>query len=180
LDRVWYLQLIESVGDLGKIDRTIASDVFLFEIDLKNLLTLVRYFWYHQMDAKEVQKLLIPLGKVAQSREVASYLKQKETERNPQNLIHAFITDIADETVLSQRGSVHTDQVEILETLKIETYLDMQRKKVYQRMLTADPFSIALPLAYFFLFKEETSMIKAVLNGKYYGYDEQYIKGVLG
>jgi len=180
LDKNWYLQLMECTRNLGKTDREIATDVFLFEIDLKNILTLVRYFWYHQMESEDVKNLLIPLGKVYDSKLVASYLKQKETERDPQSLMDAFLSDIEDASELNKRGSVPADQTEVLQTLKIEAALNKQRKKMYQKMLTSDPFSIALPLAYFFLFKEETRMIRAVLNGKYYGYDEQYIKGVLG
>ena len=60
----------------------------------------------------------------------------------------------------------------------MESYLHERNKVVFQSILGSDPFTIGLPLSYFFLVKEENSMIKAILNGKYYGYTEEYIRGV--
>ena len=78
------------------------------------------------------------------------------------------------------RLGIHSDEASVLENLKIEGYLATRRQALYQKMLATDPFTIGLSLAYFFLCKEETAMIRAILNGKYYGYEEEYIRGVLG
>ena len=178
LDKLWYIRLMECVKALRKTDQDIASKVFLFEIDLKNILTLVRYGLYHQMESERIQTLLLNFGTVYQSKVTKAYLKQKVQERDPQRFFDTFLPNFQ-EIATIQGKSVHTEDLKVIQTLKIEGYLDVQRKAVYKKMLTADPFSIALPLAYFFLFTEETAMIKAILNGKYYGYDELYIRGIL-
>ena len=49
LDRLWYMQLMESTKELSAADREAATAIFLVEIDLKNLLVLTRYGWYHAM-----------------------------------------------------------------------------------------------------------------------------------
>lgn len=179
LDSNWYLQLIQCTEILSNNDRKIALDIFNFEIDLRNILILVRYGWYRQMEENSIKPLLLSQGNVIKSKDIAAYIKQKPSERNPQPLIDRFLPGF-DQVASLTRGSVQPDQSEVLETLKIEAHIDKMRKLFYQKLLAADPFSIALPLSYFFLFKEETTMIKAILNGKYYGYDEQYIRGVLG
>ncbi|MBG0767410.1 MAG: V/A-type H+/Na+-transporting ATPase subunit [Sphaerochaeta sp.] len=179
LDRMWYVHLMDCVKTLKKADEEVATSMFLLEIDLRNLIMLVRYGWYHHMDADAVKKLLLPWGKVASSKETEAYLRQNASERNPHSIINRYYPGLEQETVPLHRESTNYDEASLLETLKIEGYLAERRKAIYQRMLAQDPFTIGLSLSYFFLFKEETSMVKAILNGKYYGYEEAYIRGVL-
>lgn len=174
LDRMWYVHLMEYVKTLKKADEEVATSMLLLEIDLRNLMMLVRYGWYHHMEADEVRKLLLPWGKVVSSNESEAYLKQNASERNPHSIINRYYPGLEEQ---ENRGSAHGDEASVLETLKIEGYLAERRKAIYQRMLAQDPFTIGLSLSYFFLFKEETSMVKAILNGKYYGYEEAYIRG---
>ncbi|WP_332446173.1 V0D/AC39 family V-type ATPase subunit [Sphaerochaeta sp.] len=181
LDRSWYLQLMESTKELSEDDRQAASTIFLEEIDLKNLLVLTRYGWYHEMPSDQLKRQLIPFGRVARSPETETYVQKRPEDRNPLDIINRYFPGLekTDISALQGRGSVHQDESSVLENLKIEGYLAERRQHLYQRALASDPFSIGLPLAYFFLFKDETNMIKAILNGKYYGYDEQYIRGVI-
>nr|WP_319474621.1 V-type ATPase subunit [uncultured Sphaerochaeta sp.] len=176
LDRMWYVHLMECVKMLKKADEEVATSMILLEIDLRNLMMLVRYGWYHHMDADAVKKLLLPWGKVVSSKESEAYLRQNSSERNPHAIINRYYPGLEEQ---QHSLSVQGDEASVLETLKIEGYLAERRKAIYQRMLSQDPFTIGLSLSYFFLFKEETSMVKAILNGKYYGYEEAYIRGVL-
>ena len=175
LDRMWYVHLMECVKTLKKADEEVATSMILLEIDLRNLIMLVRYGWYHHMDADAVKRLLLPWGKVVSSKEREAYLRQNSSERNPHAIINRYYPGLEEQ---QHPGSVQGDEASVLETLKIEGYLAERRKAIYQRMLSQDPFTIGLSLSYFFLFKEETSMVKAILNGKYYGYEEAYIRGV--
>ncbi|MCK9347948.1 MAG: V-type ATPase subunit [Sphaerochaeta sp.] len=176
LDRMWYVHLMECVKTLKKADEEVATSMILLEIDLRNLMMLVRYGWYHHMDADAVKRLLLPWGKVVSSKESEAYLMQNSSERNPHAIINRYYPGLEEQ---QHPGSVQGAEASVLETLKIEGYLAERRKAIYQRMLSQDPFTIGLSLSYFFLFKEETSMVKAILNGKYYGYEEAYIRGVL-
>ncbi|MGE4454354.1 MAG: V-type ATPase subunit [Sphaerochaeta sp.] len=179
LDSTWYHHLMECIKTLSKADQEVATSMFLVEIDLRNLIMLVRYGWYHHMEADAVKALLLPWGKVASSRESEEYLRMEPSNRDPHAIINRYYPGLDQALALKMRGSAHNDESGVLETLKIEGYLAERRKAIYQRMLSQDPFTIGLSLSYFFLFKEETSMVKAILNGKYYGYEEAYIRGVL-
>ncbi|MXI87738.1 V0D/AC39 family V-type ATPase subunit [Sphaerochaeta halotolerans] len=181
LDRLWYMQLMESTKELSAADRDAATSIFLVEIDLKNLLVLTRYGWYHEMPSELLRQQLIPSGRVARSPETEAYLQKRPEERNPLDIINRYFPGLEQTkiSVLRDRGNLHQDESSVLENLKIEGYLAERRQRLYRRALASDPFTIGLPLAYFFLFKDETTMVKAILNGKYYGFDEQYIRGVI-
>jgi len=180
LDILWYEQMLKALETLSRQDREVATTIFSVEVDLKNLLTLVRYGWYHQMEGEALRPLLLPWGKVATSKETERYIQTSVDDRNPVALINRFAGGLEEDQQLAQRGSIHIEETSVLENLKIEDYLEKKRHALYHKMLSSDPFTIALALSYFFLNKEETSMIKTILNGKYYGYDETYIRGVIG
>ncbi len=180
LDRLWYDSLMQSSTTLSKQDRDVATSIFLLEIDLRNLTILVRHGWYHHMEAQKLRTLLLPWGNVYASSETEKYLAQKSDQRNPLAIINRHFPGLEQIQIEQNRLSVHPDEASVLENLKIEGYLATRRQGIYKKMLATDPFTIGLSLAYFFLCKEETAMIKAVLNGKYYGYEEEYIRGVLG
>lgn len=180
LDRAWWVRLMETLDTLSATDREVARSIFLVEIDLRNLATLVRYGRYYQMDGPDIAALLLPWGSVASSKEGARYLSQSPSERDALALINHFYRGLESTEVDRKRGSIHSDEPGVLENLKIEEYLAHRRGELYRRILGGEPFTIGLVLAYFFLFKEETSTIKATINGKYYGYSEEYIRGVIG
>ncbi|HPY12112.1 MAG TPA: V-type ATPase subunit [Sphaerochaeta sp.] len=180
LDRAWYVRLMETLDTLSARDREVARSIFLVEIDLRNLATLVRYGRYYQMDGSDIAALLLPWGTVASSKEGARYLAQSPTERDALALINHFYRGLEAIEVDKRRPGSHSDDPGVLENLKIEEYLAQRRTELYQKILGGDPFTIGLVLAYFFLFKEETATIKATINGKYYGYSEEYIRGVIG
>ncbi|HKM07346.1 MAG TPA: V-type ATPase subunit [Sphaerochaeta sp.] len=182
LDLQWYEQMMGSTEKLSSQDKRVAQSVFLVDIDLKNLLMMVRYGWYHKMDKEKLQALLLPWGKVYKNKSILNFIQSSPQERDPFAVIEQLypglnqaIQQISEE----KRGSVHQDELMALQNLRIEAYLHERRKTVYRKILASDPFTIGVSLAYFFLYKEEDTMIKAILNGKYYGYEEDYIRGVL-
>ena len=180
LDGFWYEHMLSGIQTLSRQDREVASAIFAVEVDLKNLLTLARYGWYHRMEGSALRTLLLPWGKVAESKETERYIQAPVDDRDPVALINRFAGGLEQDSPFVQRGSIHSEETSVLENLKIEDYLEKRRHALYRKMLSSDPFTIALALSYFFLNKEESSMIKAILNGKYYGYDEAYIRGVIG
>lgn len=180
LDRSWYMDLITIIDTLSARDREVARSIFLVEIDLRNLATLVRYGRYYQMEGEAIEALLLPWGTVVSSKESGHYLAKEPAERDALALINHFYRGLDSLDESARGGSVRHDEPGVLENLKIEGYLAKRRGELYQKILSGDPFTIGLVLSYFFLFKEETSTIKATINGKYYGYSEEYIRGVIG
>jgi V/A-type H+-transporting ATPase subunit C len=180
LDRFWYDSVMQSTKALSKQDREVATSILLLEIDVRNLTILVRHGWYHHMEAEELAALLLPYGSVYASPDTQKYLAQSTEQRSPLPIINRYFPSLEQVQVEQTHLNVHPDEASVLENLKIEGFLAARRQSMYQKLLATDPFTIGLSLAYFFLCKEESTMIKAILNGKYYGYEEEYIRGVLG
>ncbi|MFA5698546.1 MAG: V-type ATPase subunit [Sphaerochaeta sp.] len=170
LDRLWYEEILAATELLSTADRTKARQVLEEEIDLKNLIILIRYGWYHRLESDELATLLLPWGKVARERDVAAYIQSPKEKRSAKELLSRY---------LEGSGNIGESSA-VEEVLKIEEALAQNQKKAYRRLLGGDPFTIGVALAYFFLNKEEFTRIKAILNGKYYGFDEGYIRGVIG
>lgn len=182
LDRQWYEQMMASTAKLSNQDRLVAQSVFVVDIDLKNLLMMVRYGWYYKMDKDVLSSLLLPWGKVYKDKSIREFIQKSPQERDPFAVIEQLypgLTQSIQQIPEEKKGSVHQDETITLQNLRIEAYLHERRKALYKRMLASDPFTIGVSLAYFFLYNEEDVMIKAILNGKYYGYEEDYIRGVL-
>ncbi len=182
LDLQWYEQMMASTERLSSKDKSVAQSVFLVDIDLKNLLMMVRYGWFHKMDSKRLETLFLPWGKVYKHKSVLNFIQSSAEDRDPFAVIEQLypgLNQTLKQISEDKRGSVHQDELMALQNLRIEAYLHERRKAVYRKMLASEPFTIGISLAYFFLYKEEDTMIKAILNGKYYGYEEDYIRGVL-
>lgn len=182
LDLQWYQHMMVSTERLSNQDKSVAQSVFLVDIDLKNLLIMVRYGWFHKMDSEKLKTLFLPWGKIYKHKSVLNFVQGSPQERDPFAVIEQLYPGL-NQAIMAiseeKRGSVHQDELMALQNLRIEAYLHERRKAVYRKMLASDPFTIGVSLAYFFLYKEEDTMIKAILNGKYYGYEEDYIRGVL-
>ncbi|MGB4405636.1 MAG: V-type ATPase subunit [Sphaerochaeta sp.] len=182
LDLQWYEQMMASTERLSELDKNVAQSVFMVDIDLNNLLMMVRYGWYYKLDKEILSTLLLPWGKVYKNKSVLEFVNKSAQDRDPFVVIEQLypgLNEAIQKIAEEKRGSVHQDELTTLQNLRIEAYLHERRKAVYGKVLSSDPFTIGISLAYFFLYKEEDTMIKAILNGKYYGYEEDYIRGVL-
>lgn len=176
LDRGWYAELLQVSETLRKNDQAVAQEIFGAEIDLKNLQTLVRYGLYYQKPAEELAALLLPWGRVAESTAAALYIASEPESRDAVALINTFYRGVGE----SKAVGATTGEPGVAENLLLEGYLVERRRAFYRRVLGGDPFTVGVILAFLFLFTEETATIRATLNGKYYGYEEAYIRGVLG
>lgn len=191
LDRLWFSRLCEQSKHLSRKDRDTVKAVYGVDIDLKNVLMLVRFGWYHKLSSERLRKLLIPGGTIARSKELEAFLAMDVSERNPSLLLCRRYADLAKETdeIANQQKplSDSTDskvierknEVIAAQTLRIEQYLDRIRKKEFIEILSGYPFTIGVVLAYFFIYKHEDQMIRAVISGKYYGWSEDHIREVM-
>lgn len=191
LDRLWYSRLSEEAKHLNRRDRRTVEAVYGVDMDLKNVLILVRFGWYHKLSSDRLRKLLIPGGTIAKGKVLETFLAMDPAERNPSLLLKRKYADLARETdeIASQQQplSDSTDskvierknEIIAAQTLRIEQYLGRIRKKEFVEILSGYPFTIGVVLAYFFLYKHEDQMIRAAISGKYYGWSEDQIREVM-
>ncbi len=191
LDKLWYNQLAQGARNLSKKDRETVKDIYSVDIDLKNVLLLVRFGWYHAMNEQQLRDLLIPGGTIYGSKDLDKYLSESPAARNPSMLLSRRFPELAEQTDEIARGQstlADSTDAKVLErkneiiaqqTLRIEQYLGVVRRKEFVRILSGDPFTIGIALAYFFLYKQEDQMIRAAIGGKYYGWSEQQIREVM-
>jgi V/A-type H+-transporting ATPase subunit C len=191
LDRLWFCRLCDQAKHLSKRDRATVEAVYGVDMDLKNVLMLVRFGWYHKLSSERLRKLLIPGGTIARSKELEAFLAMDIAERNPSLLLRRKYADLAQETdeIANQQKTLsdstdskvieRKNEVIAAQTLRIEQYLGRIRKKEFLEILSGYPFTIGVVLAYFFMYIHEDQLIRAVINGKYYGWNEDHIREVM-
>ncbi|MFA6689403.1 MAG: V-type ATPase subunit [Sphaerochaetaceae bacterium] len=191
LDKLWYEHLQRQAKSLSRRDRAAVEKVYGIDIDLKNVLMLVRFGWYHRLSSERLRQLLIPGGTIYGSKDIESFLSMEPPERNPSLLLKRRYADLAkatDEIAVQQNTLSDSTDAKVLErkneiiaaqTLRIEQYLGKMRKKQYLKILSGYPFTLGVVLAYFFLYKRMDQMIRAAISGKYYGWSEERIREVM-
>jgi len=191
LDKLWYEHLQRQAKSLSRRDRAAVEKVYGIDIDLKNVLMLVRFGWYHRLSSERLRQLLIPGGTIYGSKDIESFLSMEPPERNPSLLLKRRYADLAkatDEIAVQQNTLSDSTDARVLErkneiiaaqTLRIEQYLGKMRKKQYLKILSGYPFTLGVVLAYFFLYKRMDQMIRAAISGKYYGWSEERIREVM-
>jgi V/A-type H+-transporting ATPase subunit C len=183
IDKDWYADLMESVKLLSTSDQEVARKIFYADFDLKNLLNLIRFGWYHELEKDRLASTLFPWGSLYGSKEVAAYLAAPKDNRDPMPIVKRFYPNLVPEIqdiIGKNKDGEHSEQLMAQETLRLEQYLQTERGDAYHRILSQDPFSIGIALSYFFLYRSVDSLIRAILNGKYYGYTDQQIRGEVG
>ncbi|AEC01987.1 V-type ATPase subunit [Parasphaerochaeta coccoides] len=192
LDKDWYEELIPLIHRLTGLDRTTAHDIYTMEIDFFNILALIRYGWYYSLPSAELEHGLIPYGHVASSPRTRQYLDMPVGDRNPEVLLNDRFPELAKATgmVTELTSPLHEDgdvgdtggrksRAIAAQTLRIERNLLELRRKKFTHILSDYPFTLGVVMAYFFLHKREVTAIRAVLNGKFYGWSEAQMREVL-
>ncbi|MCH3916813.1 MAG: V-type ATPase subunit [Spirochaetia bacterium] len=176
LDRGWYAQMNKADKALDGNDKTVAVQLFNMEVDLKNLLMLVRYGWFHQMEAEKLRSLLYPYGTVYRDKGVQNYIDQKKDARDAQALLQGRYPDLA--KTVQEKGVVDNKLVPLIEqTRMVEHFLVERRKALAIRCLEGNPFTIGVALAYFYFKEAQYSMVCGILGAKYYGIADDGNKG---
>ncbi len=178
LDHLYFDSLFSAVSGLSKEDRDIANSIYLVDIDLKNILLLIRYGYYHEIGKEELFRVIIPYGAVYQEVIKRRLLDSSDSVSVLRSIISGRYSEVAEEIDRVRRMSDDlTTRAENAESiLHIEQILGNIRKKEYRRILSGDPLSIGVILAYFFLANNEDAMIRAVLSAKLYRWSEEKIR----
>lgn len=177
LDKYWYNLYMDAANSLSGDDKKVATKLVLSEINLKNLLMLVRYGWFHKMEADKLKNVLFPIGNVYSDKVTLDYIKTNPKSRNPELLVREKFPILADKIKDIKNNDNKANMIN--QTRFIERFLLAEKRKHFQRILGGKPFTIGIPLAYFYYREEQYYMICGILGGKYYGVDSEKIKGIL-
>lgn len=181
-DKYWYRLYMESCNSLTGDDKEVATKLAITEINLKNLLMLVRYGWFHKMEATRLKNSLFPMGNVYSDKATLDYIKTNPKSRQPELLVRGKFPSLADkikDITNSDIANNDSKATMINQTRFIERFLLDEKGKSFKRILGGKPFTIGIPLAYFYYREEQYYMICGILGGKYYGVDSEKIKGIL-
>ena len=113
LDLQYYAQIMEALKTLSDSDREVARKIFLVDLDLKNLLIMVRFGWFYHLKAEDLSPLLLPWGKVYKSNEVKTLISTVPEARDPFVIIDRFYKGLGEkvhQVVEQTRGSVKSDE----------------------------------------------------------------------
>ena len=178
LDQYYFRHLMEAVERLNKEDKALASDLYSVDIDLKNILLLVRYGYYHELSIEELRKIIIPFGLIYNEFAKVNTTESTDLLKNMRRIVGTKYPDIRVEIddVRRSNDDLTNKDDNAKQILLIENYLATVRKKEYTHMLVGNPFSIGVVLAYFFLSSGEDSIIRAILSAKYYNWSEEKIR----
>lgn len=178
LDQYYFKHLFTSISRLGRDDRSIAYKLYAVDVDLKNILLLIRYSYYHNLPKEELESIILPYGNIYKAIARASHMKSDDLIIYTKRIIAKEYPDLMQEIEDIRRSNddLMTKDENARQILLIENYLGSVRKKEYSHMLVSDPFSIGIILAYFFLSGHEDGIIRAILSAKYYKWNEEKIR----
>lgn len=168
--------IYEITNKLVKDDYKIAMKLFEMEIDLKNIIILIRYGWYHQQESESLEKILYPYSKVYKDSVTKAYINTSPKNRNVESLLkgkYSHLSNFVNDSVVDNKIR------RINKIRELEKYLYKQKGKLFENCLGGKPFTIGTALAYFFLREQQYSIICGILGSKYYGADTEDIKGLM-
>ena len=171
LDVDYYKKLLDSLKYMSKRDKLVANDVLGVDLNIKNILNIIRYGKYYDIPQEKLYSLLLQGGSLYESPSFQKSFKEGKVE---EFLIKKFPKyDL--ESILEA-----TDKSSLLRgSLKLEKELSLHRKNVYKKILRGYPFTIGLIMAYCFVYEKFNNSIQVILNGKYYGWDNDRIMEVV-
>lgn len=177
LDHLWFDSLYAALDHLDKADREVAEKVYTVDADLKNILNLIRYGFYHHCDSARLSRVFIARGSLYSILE-KKVSKGELTFADAREIIKRRYPEVNEQLgQMEARGELATSHGELAYgTLAIENYLAKRRRKEFTSILSGDPFTIGTILSYIYLCRSEDNTIKAILSAKYYGWSEDQIR----
>ena len=162
---------------LGKADQEVARRIYDVDVDLKNILNLIRYGFYHKASSETVEGIFISHGSLYALLEKKmkggpiSFSDARQTVSGKYPEVGEMMQEMEAKDEMSGRATELA-----YDTLRIENYLARRRRNAYGRILSGDPFTIGTILSYIHLCTSTDNTIKGILEAKYYGWDEERIR----
>lgn len=178
LDQFYYKNLFKTLSKLPCADRKVASSIYNIDIDLKNILLLIRFGYFHHLSLKDLEHVILPYGNIYKE------VKERDLFRNEniikelnlviKRLYPAIYNDV--KNVRNEGENESRREENARKILSVEHYLAKTRIKEYEHLLVENPFTIGITLSYLFLSLHEDSLIRAILSAKMYHWNEERIK----
>ena len=182
LDHLWFSHLKSALSHLRGWDKIIAERIYRVDVDLKNILMLMRYSYYHHLEPKELKTVIIPMGYIAKEAARKGAFDSEDPIQELKAIVKGHYPQIMEEIDSIRRSAddLTAKDENANQIVRIEAFLADTRQKEYLKLLRGHPFTMGIILAYFFLYKHEDAMVSAVLSSKHYKWNESRIRGALG
>ncbi len=178
LDHLWFDRLFKVISNLKGEDRSVSEEIYLVDVDLKNILLFIRYSLYHHLGHEELKRVIIPYGKVYEDLARKRVFDKDDNLDDVREVVnHHYRSIMAEVREIRKNDDDMTGSDENAQhILMIEEYLAQTRKKEFLKILSGRPFNIGIALAYFFLYKDEDRMLRSIMSAKFYKWDEARIR----
>lgn len=179
LDNLYFSRLFKAIDRLSGDDRMVTRAIYLKDMDLKNILLLIRYGYYHRLERDKIEKIAIPFGMVYRDLKENGYFERGDLIKGIRDSVNhrysALVEDIEQVSRESEKSFEEKGRTE-REILKLEGYLHAVRDKEYRSLLSKDPFSIGIMLSYLYLKTQMYQKIRSILTLKRYSWSEERIR----
>ncbi len=177
LDHLWFKRLFSALSELKGLDRNISETIYTVDVDLKNILLIVRYLLYHHLSADELKDVIIPYGHIYKEIESRNVLDRDDSLNQIRHIVESCYPKVYDDLKdLREDDDVTTRDETARHILLIEEYLSRARRKEFLKILTGRPFNIGIVLSYFFLYRDEMRTLRSIMSAKFYKWDESRIR----
>lgn len=179
LDHLWFRRLFDGIGKLSGDDRRISKEIYMVDVDLKNILLFIRYsYYYHAFSDSDLSSVMIPYGFIYDQMVAKKVFALSDPSDAVRSIVRRRYSTLLDElaTVRRNDDELTSRDENAKHILMMEDNLAATRSREFTRILSGNPFSIGIILAYLFLYKDEDRRIRAILSAKYYRWDENRIR----
>lgn len=178
LDHLWFNRLFEGIERLKGEDRKVSSSIYMVDVDLKNILLYIRYKYYHHISMEDLEKVIIPYGYIYEKMKDKRIFSMPDSAETMRTIVKRRYPELLEAlTNIRKNDDELTGREENARHILImEDYLGRTRSREFTKILSGNPFTIGITLAYLFLYKDEDRLIRAILSAKYYKWDESRIR----
>lgn len=177
LDFWYYKSFLGAAGRLGRHDRKVASAVIHEDLELKNMLILIRYGFYYSVPSGRLRGLLLPGGGLYSDKALESCFSSVD----PIGELKSYLIAKYPQFGLAAIFASETKAELLSRSFGLEKLLYEERSRRYRDIMQGgDPFNFGLIMACFFQYDRYDDSIRIILHGKYYQWPEQRIMEVLG
>ena len=160
-DKLYYTVLFNQMKSLSNLDNKKLRRFFAVEIDLINIINLIRWHRFYAAPIQVIQQSIIPFGQLFPEHIVHAITQKDEIrtllQKRLKNYPAVLIDPIIDKIVTSETS------LELLEQLAENIIFYESRK-----MLEGYPFTIGIIIAYSILKRNQSSFLRKILYEQYF------------
>ncbi|MBN1997435.1 V-type ATPase subunit [candidate division KSB1 bacterium] len=172
LDLFYYRNLLEKLGKLSGRDRNNADRLVGVEIDLQNIVWLIRFRDFYKFPPERAMRYLIARGYNLKKDTLEKAYAGSDIFVLLKPVLGSNYSGLS--TLLAAHENRQISRLVILEQI-LEKVLFMEVK----RILSGYPFTIGIILCYFILKSNEMRKIKTILNANKYKIASERVRGII-